>query len=44
MLLNEVEQMVQILQEAERRLGDEKSDYAYKVRHTLLMHTPASTR
>lgn len=40
-LLNEVEQMVQILREAERRLGDENSDYAYKVRHTLLMHTPA---
>ena len=41
-LLNEVEQMVQILREAERRLGDENSDYACKVRHTLLMHTPAN--
>ena len=40
MLLNEVEQMVQILREAERRLGDEKSDYAYKIRHSLIMHSP----
>ena len=40
-LLNEVEQMVQILKEAERRLGDEHTEYAYKVRHTVLMHTPA---
>jgi len=36
--------MIQILQESERRLGGEKFGYAYKVRHTLLMHTPASTR
>lgn len=41
MLLNEVEQMVQILKEAERRLGDEHTEYAYKVRHAVLMHTPA---
>jgi hypothetical protein len=42
MLLNEVEQMVQILQETERRLGEENSEYAFKVRHTLLIQTPAS--
>lgn len=41
-LLNEVEQIVQILRETERRLGDEKSEYAYKVRHTVLMHSRAS--
>jgi len=41
-LLNEVEQMVQVLKEASRRLVGENSDYAYKVRHTLLMHTPAN--
>ena len=40
-LLNEVEQMVLILREAERRLGDESTEYAIKVRHTVLMHTPA---
>lgn len=40
MLLNEIEQMVQILKETERRLGNENSEYALKVRHTLLMHTP----
>lgn len=40
-LLNEVEQMVLILKEAAWRLGDENTEYAYKVRHTLLMHTPA---
>jgi len=41
MLLNEVEQIVLLLKEAERRLGEEHTEYAYKVRHAVLMHTPA---
>jgi hypothetical protein len=41
MLLNEVEQIVLLLKEAARRLGEEHTEYAYKVRHAVLMHTPA---
>lgn len=42
LLLNEVEQMAKLLRQAERSLHPEgKSEYAYKVRHTVLMHFPS---
>ena len=42
-LLNEVEQMANLLRQVERNLAPEnKSEFAYKVRHTVLMHFPAA--
>jgi hypothetical protein len=41
-LLNEVEQMANLLRQVERDLApDNRSEFAYKVRQTVLMHFPA---
>ena len=44
-LLNEVEQMANLLHQVERDLApDNRSEFAYKVRHTVLMHFPIRKR
>lgn len=41
-LLNEIDQVIRVLRQVAKGLPDEnKSDLAYQVRHTLLMHQPA---
>lgn len=41
-LLNEVEQIANLLRQVERDLApDNNSEFAYKVRHTVLLHFPA---
>lgn len=45
LLLNEVEQMAKLLREAERGLHPEdRSEYAVKVRHAVLMHFQAAKK